>query len=292
MISNSDDNSLIAAGRGREEGGRGGRMDGVPEGDTVWLASKRMHEALAGRMLTRFDLRVPRHATADLAGRSVVEVLPRGKHMLTRLDGALTLHTHFKMDGTWQLGRPGERWRGPAHQVRVVLANAEWEAVGYRLHEVLLLPTAEESRVVGHLGPDVLGPDWDPAEAVRRLAEQPDREIGQALLDQRNLAGVGNLYRAETLFLCGVSPFSPVSAVPDLDRVVATAHRLMRANRDHPEQSTTGSLRRGETHWVHGRPGRPCRRCGSTVSAGPAGPPPYHRIAYWCPTCQPLRRES
>jgi endonuclease VIII len=267
-------------------------MDGMPEGDTVWLASRRMHDTLAGRVLTRFDLRVPRHATADLAGRSVVEVLPRGKHMLTRLDGAVTLHTHFKLDGAWHLGRPGTRWRGPAHQVRAVLANAEWEAVGYRLHDVLLLPTAEESRVVGHLGPDVLGPDWDPAEAVRRLTGQPDREIGQALLDQRNLAGVGNLYRAETLFLCGVSPFSTVGAVPDLDRVVATAHRLMHANRDHPEQSTTGSLRRGETHWVYGRPGRPCRRCGSTVSAGAAGPPPYHRIAYWCPTCQPLRRES
>jgi endonuclease-8 len=262
-------------------------MVSVPEGDTVWLASRRMHDALAGRVLVRFDLRVPRHATAALAGREVVEVVPRGKHMLTRIAGALTLHTHVRRDGTWQLGRPGSRWRGPAHQVRAVLANADWEAVGYRLHDVLLLPTADEHRVVGHLGPDVLGPDWDPAEAVRRLAAQPDREIGQALLDQRNLAGVGNLYRAETLFLCGVSPFTRVGDVGNLERVVATSHRLMLANRDHPEQSTTGSLRPGETHWVFERPGRSCRRCGSRVSAGESGLAPYQRIVYWCPRCQP-----
>ena len=243
----------------------------MPEGDTVWLASRRMHDALAGRVLERFDLRVPRHATAKLTGRTVVQVLPRGKHMLTRIDGGVTLHTHFKMDGTWQLGRPGSRWHGPAHQVRAVLANADWEAVGYRLHDVLLLPTAEEDRVVGHLGPDVLGPDWDPQEAVRRIAEQPDREIGQALLDQRNLAGVGNLYRTETLFLCGLSPFTPVRAVPHLDRVLATAHRLMRANRDHPEQSTTGSLRRGETHWVFERPGRD-RAAAAAARSRPASP--------------------
>jgi endonuclease-8 len=264
----------------------------VPEGDTVWLASRRLHDALAGRVLARFDLRVPRHATADLTGHAVVEVLARGKHILTRVEGGLTLHTHLKMDGSWQLARPGSRWRGPAHQVRVVLANAEWEAVGYRLHDVLLLPTAAEDRVVGHLGPDVLGPDWDPDEAVRRLAGQPEREIGQALLDQRNLAGVGNLYRTETLFLCGVSPFTPVCEVPDLERIVATAHRLMLANRDHPEQSTTGSLRRGQTHWVFERTGRSCLRCGGAVTSGESGRPPYQRITYWCPSCQPRRRES
>jgi endonuclease-8 len=264
-------------------------MELVPEGDTVWLASKRMHDAFAGRVLTRSDLRVPRHATADLAGRAVLEVRPRGKHMLTRVDGGLTLHTHFRMDGRWELRRAGERRRGgPAHQVRVVLENAEWHAVGYRLHDVLLLPTAEEDRVVGHLGPDLLGPDWDPDEAVRRLAGQPDREIGEALLDQRLLAGVGNLYKAETLFLCGVSPFAQVDDVPDLSKVVATAHRLLLANRDHPEQSTTGSLRRGETHWVYDRSRHPCRRCGGAVSVADQGDPPYQRVTWWCPHCQPL----
>ncbi len=260
----------------------------MPEGDTVWLASKRMHEALAGRELTRTDLRVPRYASTDLAGRRVADVVARGKHMLTRLDGGLTLHTHFRMDGSWHLVRPGARWSGgPAHQVRAVLENAEWQAVGYRLHDILLLPTDEEDRVVGHLGPDVLGPDWDAAEAVRRMAADPARAVGDALLDQRVLAGVGNLYKNETLFLCGLSPFTPVAEVPDVPKVVATAHRLMNANRDHPEQSTTGSLRRGDTHWVFERARRPCHRCGTTVEVGEQGGGVYARVTYWCPRCQP-----
>jgi endonuclease-8 len=264
----------------------------VPEGDTVWLASARLHDALAGRVLTRFDLRVPRHATADLAGRAVLAVLARGKHILTRVDGGITLHTHLRMDGRWQVARAAEPWRGgPAHQIRAVLANADWRAVGYRLHDVLLVPTAEESRLVGHLGPDLLGPDWDPDEAVRRLAARPDVQIGVALLDQRLLAGIGNLYKAETLFLCGVSPFTRVGEVPDLPRIVRTAHRLLLANRDHPEQSTTGNLRRGETHWVYDRSRHPCRRCGTRVAMAEQGDPPQQRITYWCPHCQPARPE-
>jgi endonuclease-8 len=262
----------------------------VPEGDTVWLAAKRMHDAFAGRPLTRFDLRVPALATTDLTGRTVTEVVPRGKHMLTRFDGGITLHTHFMMDGSWRLGRPGERWRGgPAHQVRAVLANADWEAVGYRLHEIKLVPTDQEDRLVGHLGPDVLGPDWDPAEAARRLVEDPDRPIGEALLDQRLLAGVGNLYKAETLFLTGTHPWTPAGRT-DAAKVVATAYRLMRANRDRPEQTTTGSMHRGEQHWVFGRPRRPCRRCGTRIEVaelGPADRPEYARVTYWCPRCQP-----
>ena len=260
----------------------------MPEGDTVWLAAARMHRALAGEVLTRFELRVPRHATADLTGRTVSEVLPRGKHMLTRIQGGVTLHTHFRMDGTWHLVRQGERRRGgPAHQIRAVLANTGWSALGYRLHDVLLVPTADEHRVVGHLGPDVLGPDWDQDEAIRRLAAQPAREVGQALLDQRNLAGIGNLYKVETLFLCGVSPFTRVGDVPDLVGMVTTARRLMLANRDRPDQSTTGVLGRGRDHWVFERTGRPCRRCAIPVAMADQGIPPQARITYWCPSCQP-----
>ena len=228
----------------------------MPEGDTVYLAGQRMHEALAGRPLTVSDFRVPQLATADLTGRSVLEVVARGKHLLTRVEAGLTLHTHFRMDGTWHLYRPGERWvGGPDWQVRLVLANSYAVAVGYRLPVVELLPTAEEHRVVGHLGPDVLGPDWDLAEAVRRLCADPTAEIGLALLEQRNLAGLGNIYRTEALFLAGLTPWVPVGQVPDLARLVERSQRLIRANRDHGEQTTTGSLRRGEDHWVYGRAG-------------------------------------
>jgi len=147
--------------------------------------------------------------------------------------------------------------------------------------------TAREDTLVGHLGPDLLGPDWDPDEAVRRLAGQPDRPIGEALLDQRNLAGVGNMYKVEVLFLHRLNPWAPTGAAPDLRAVVGTAHRLLYANREHPAQSTTGSLRRDEQHWVYGRAGRPCRRCGSSIQVADQGRAPEARVTFWCPTCQP-----
>jgi endonuclease-8 len=259
----------------------------MPEGDTVWLAGRRLHDALAGRQLTRSDFRVPQLATVDLAGRTVAEVVSRGKHLLTRIDDDLTLHTHFRMDGSWHLYRPGEPWRGgPQWQVRVVLENAERVAVGYRLPVVELLPRDRENDAVGHLGPDILGPDWDPAEAVRRLAADPDRELGPALLDQRNLAGVGNLYKTEVCFLAGVTPWTRVGDVPDLARIVDRVARLLRANRDTVRQVTTGDTRRGRGHWVFERAGRPCLRCGSPVASAEQGEAPYARITYWCPHCQ------
>ena len=263
----------------------------MPEGDTVWLAGRRLHDALAGRPLTRSDFRVPQLATADLAGRTVTEVVSRGKHLLFRLDGTagdpLTLHTHFRMDGTWHLYRTGERRRGgPDWQVRVLLENADWQAVGYRLPVVELLPTDREAAAVGHLGPDLLGPDWDPAEAVRRLAADPGREVGDALLDQRNLAGIGNLYKVETLFLAGVSPWRPVGEVDGLEALVQRARRLLWINREHPGQVTTGVNRRGQEHWVSERSGRPCRRCGGPIRSARQGTPPYDRVTCWCPGCQ------
>ena len=259
----------------------------MPEGDTVWLAGRRLDDALAGRVLTTSDFRVPQLATVDLTGRTVTEVVSRGKHLLTRVDDDLTLHTHFRMDGTWHLYRPGVAWHGgPDWQVRLLLGNAEWDAVGYRLPVVELLPRDRESEAVGHLGPDLLGPGWDPEEAVRRLATEPDREVGQALLDQRNLAGIGNLYKSEVLFLAGVSPWTPVSDV-DLAAVVDRAHRLLDLNKDHAWQTTTGVQRRGRDHWVFERQGRPCLRCGTPVATAEQGAAPYQRIAYWCPVCQP-----
>ena len=267
----------------------------MPEGDTVWLAARRMNDALAGRMLTSTDFRVPQLAAADLTGQTVLAVVSRGKHMLTRTDAGLTLHTHYRMDGSWHLYRPGSRWRGgPDWQVRAVLTNADWQAVGYRLPVLELIETSAEQDVVGHLGPDLLAPagepgGWDEAEAVRRLSARPDREIAPALLDQRNLAGIGNLYKSETLFLSGISPWTHVGDIADLTDVVRRAHRLMDVNRKHWSQSTTGSLRRGEEHWVFERSGRPCRRCRTTIRSAEQAEgdrADQARLTYWCPSCQ------
>jgi len=249
-----------------------------------------MHDALAGRVLVQTDFRVPQLATTDLSGQTVTEVVSRGKHLLTRTDAGLTVHSHFRMDGTWHLYRAGSRWSGgPAWQVRAVLANADWQAVGYRLPVLEVIRTDAEDDVVGHLGPDLLGPDWDESEALRRLRARPEREIGPALLDQRNLAGIGNLYKAESLYLSGVTPWTPVGAVPDVAAVVRRAHRLLHANKSHWQQTTTGNTRRGEDHWVFERAGRPCRRCGAPVLSAMQGEPEHPeqaRISYWCPLCQ------
>jgi endonuclease VIII len=263
----------------------------MPEGDTVWLTAQRLDRALGGRELTVADLRVPQVATADLSGRSVLEVVPRGKHLLIRLDGAVTLHSHLKMDGSWYLCRASERPRGhPDHMIRAQLGNLEWLATGYRVHDLKLVPTEREYELVGHLGPDLLGPDWDASNAVARLRREPDRPIAEALLDQRNLAGIGNLYKCEVLFIERVNPWKPVAAVADLDRLVATAHRLLYANREHPEhpeQSTTGFMARGRQHWVYQRRSQPCLRCRTPIRRADQGAPPGQRSSYWCPNCQP-----
>ena len=258
----------------------------MPEGDTVWLHAQRLREALAGRELTVSQFRVPQLATASLVGQTVLEVVPRGKHLLIRLSGGGTLHTHLRMDGSWRVYDAGARWiGGPGWQIRLVLGNAEKVAVGYRIPVIELVPTGEEHLVVGHLGPDLLADDFNPDEAVRRLAADPSREVGVALLNQRCVAGIGNLYRVEVLFLAGVTPWTAVSDV-DLDAVVERAAALMRANLGGWSQVTTGSRRRGEEHWVFERAGRPCRRCGSTVLRADQGTPPQARVTYWCPRCQ------
>jgi endonuclease-8 len=261
----------------------------VPEGDTVYHTAAILRDAVAGATVARSDFRVPALAGADLAGWRVADSACRGKHLLLRLrrgDEARTLHSHLRMDGAWRVFRPGEPWRGrPPHTVRVALHTDAGTAVGFHLHELALVPTAEEERLVGHLGPDLLGPDWDPDEAVRRIAARPERAVADALLDQRNLAGIGNLYKAETLFLRGVSPWTPAGEVADLPGMVRLAHRLLTANRNRWTQATTGSTRRGEETYVFGRAGAPCRRCGGTVRRLRQGD--HERITYWCPACQP-----
>jgi endonuclease-8 len=260
----------------------------MPEGDTVWRACQRLHAVLGGRELTRSEFRVPALATTDLTGATVLEVVSRGKHQLFRLSNGCTLHSHFRMDGSWRIFTSGQRWSGgQAFQIRAILSTAEHDVVGYLLPVLELLPTSEEDSVVGHLGPDLLGPDWDVDAALQRLRRDPDRTIGEALLDQRNLAGIGTFYRAELLFLQGLHPRLPVGQVPDLPRVLRRAHQLLYANRWRPEQSTTGNLRSAARAWVFERPGQPCRRCGTTIRTEEFGPVTQERRSYWCPRCQP-----
>lgn len=260
----------------------------MPEGDTVFRAARLLDRSLSGRVLTRTDFRVPQHATADLSGATVTETVSRGKHLLTRTDTGFTLHTHLKMEGAWRVYRPGETWQRPASQVRVLLEAGDVTAVGFNLGIVELIETAQEGEVVGHLGPDLLGPDWDEDEALSRLRAAPDREVTAALLDQRNLAGVGNMYAAELCFTSGVHPRLPVGEVGDLPRLVRRAKLMLEQNAARAIQSTTGNLRPRERMWVYRRDRSPCRRCGTPIQVAMRGEPGRERAIYWCPTCQPL----
>ncbi|HEY0936910.1 MAG TPA: DNA-formamidopyrimidine glycosylase family protein [Trebonia sp.] len=257
----------------------------MPEGDTVFRAANKLRGALAGQVLTRSDFRVPRYATASLSGQTVTEVVPRGKHLLIRTDAGLSVHTHLKMEGRWQVQPASERLYD-SYRIRLVLANAQWQAAGYDLGKVELLGTDQEQQVTGHLGPDLLGPDWDAGEAARRLHADPDRAAGEALLDQRNLAGIGNVFAAEILFLSATHPWRPVGEVKDVEALVDLAYRLVQANKNRTRRITTGVDRPGQHVWVYGRAGKPCRRCGTRISKGEQGTAGEERIRYWCPRCQ------
>lgn len=293
----------------------------MPEGDTVWLTAHRLDQALAGRAVTEFDLRVPRLALSDLTGAVITEVISRGKHILMRFDNDHTLHSHLRMDGSWRISRPSQRLAasaptyrtrgapraprtsqrqeasGRAFDIRAVIANSDWRTTGHRVHDLDIARTSAGDPWVSHLGPDLLGPDWDSARAVDNLRADPERRIVDALLDQRTLAGIGNMYAAELLFMTGIHPYASVGDVlaapapagaagTSAQAVVSTAHRVLRANRDHPEQSTTGSTARGEQHWVYMRAAQPCRRCRTPILSGTIGVAPQERTTFWCPRCQ------
>lgn len=258
----------------------------MPEGDTVWQAARALDAALTGKQLTGSDFRVPRLATLDLSGQRVEATLSRGKHLLTRI-GDLTVHSHLKMEGSWRVFAPGERWNRPAHLVRAVLETTDATAVGFELGLIEVVRRSDEDAVVGHLGPDLLGPGWDAEEALRRIAAAPEVPIAVALLDQRNLAGLGNVYANELCFLRGMLPWRPVADVPDLPAVVALAHRLITANRARVSRVTTGVDRRGQRLWVYGRAGEACRRCGTRIERGDLGRVAgEERVTFWCPFCQ------
>ncbi|KAA0022659.1 DNA-formamidopyrimidine glycosylase family protein [Antrihabitans cavernicola] len=248
----------------------------MPEGDTVFHAAERLRTALVGKPLTRCDIRVPRFATVDLSGRAVDQVVPRGKHLFIRV-GDASIHTHLKMEGIWQVLPRGGRWRRPAFKARIVLANDTSEAVGFEMGVVEVLSAQEAERAVAHLGPDLLGPDWDANEAVERLARHADIPISVALLDQRNLAGVGNVFASETCFQARVDPRTHVSEVANLAEVVDVAHKLL----------TLAAAKPPRQELVYGKAGRPCPRCATPIIRIQHGVGvSAERNVYLCPRCQ------
>ncbi|MFR9752116.1 DNA-formamidopyrimidine glycosylase family protein [Nocardia sp. 004] len=256
----------------------------MPEGDTVYLTAQRLQAALAGNTLVRSDFRVPRYANADLRGQVVDSVGSYGKHLFIRTP-TVSVHTHLKLEGSWHVFHCGQRWTKPRVTARIVLSTEQVEAVGFSLGTVEVVHRRDEHRIVEQLGPDLLGPNWDAVEAVRRLRRLPDQPIGVALLDQRNLAGIGNIYRSEVCFLRRVHPATPVAAVPDLLALVDEAHRVL--------TEAVGKPRRRPL--AYGRTHRPCQRCGTPLATGLLGAtaPEYDRVVrrergiFFCPRCQP-----
>lgn len=259
----------------------------MPEGDTVFVLARRLGNAIAGEVLRRTDFRVPRFATVRLDGRRVEDVHARGKHLFIRVEGGRTIHSHLAMEGEWHIYSPQARWTRPATWARVVLETSRWIAVGYRLAKLELIESDQEDELFSYLGPDPLGPEWDPAEAMRRLAAVGELPIADALLDQSVMAGPGNVYKCEICFLRGLYPWTQVADVEDLRGVVTLTARVMRANRDEGMQVTTGDNRPGRRHWVYGRGGEPCLRCGTSIARSADAPA---RVTYWCPRCQPKDR--
>ena len=261
----------------------------MPEGDTVHRTADRLHRALAGRVVERAELRWPSVPDVDLRGSRTLEVVARGKHLLHRFDTGATLHTHLRMEGQWRVEHPGSATDRALRRsdLRAAVLTDTWSALGLRLGMLDLVPTAREGDLVGHLGPDVLGPDWD-ADLVAGRLTASDRFVGDVLLDQRVLAGVGTFWASEVLFLERVLPWTPghdldhVTAVRVLDRL----HRLMDLSRRTGRQASTGVQRGGEEAYVHARSGRPCRRCGDVVRVAATGDPPRERTLFSCPTCQ------
>jgi endonuclease VIII len=268
----------------------------MPEGDTIFRAARTLRAALAGKAVTRVETAVPQVRSLGpdrLVGQVVADVEPRGKHLLHWFaPSGLALHTHMRMTGSWHVYRPGERWRKPRHLRTILLAVEDVEAVCFSAPVCELLSADQVARhpSMARLGPDALDADTDLAEARRRLDARADVEVGVALLDQAVLAGVGNIYRCEVLFLHGIDPWTRVGelAGAERDALLRTAERLLKANvaPGSPVRTTTAATgpRSSERVHVYGRGGRPCPRCGTPVSVARQGR--QARLTYWCARCQ------
>ena len=255
----------------------------MPEGDTIFRAARTLDRALAGRTVTRFDSVFSKLTGANddlrVAGRTVERVDARGKHLLIWFSGDLVLRTHMRMHGSWHIYRPGERWQRPRADMRIVIGTAEYEAVAFSVPvaELTSARGLERDSAVRDLGPDILAEGFDAADAVSRIQAMGETEIAEALLDQHAVAGIGNIFKSESLFAARVDPFARVDTLSDDDvsRVVDAARRLMRAS----------AIERPAHFSVYGRGRRPCRRCGTPISSAKQGE--QARLTYWCERCQP-----
>jgi endonuclease-8 len=272
----------------------------MPEGDTIHRAARTLHMALAGQDVVRFDTAFAHLAVVDdqtpVAGRRVEKVAARGKHLLMYFSEDLILRTHMRMNGSWHIYRPGERWRRPRRDMRIVVAVNAYEAVAFNVPvaEFRTETTLERDDDVQGLGPDLLDPDADLDEAVRRLRAL-EAPLGEALLNQRAVAGIGNVFKSEVCFEARLSPFRPVSSIDahTLRAVLDIARRQMRANvmdaaspwaAPSGGRRTTGRMNPAESLWVYGRAGRPCRQCGAEIAVRASGLDA--RLTYYCARCQ------
>jgi endonuclease VIII len=278
----------------------------VPEGDTIFRAARALHHALAGGIVTRFESVFPALTRiADdrpIIGRTIESAASRGKHVLIAFSGDLVLRTHMRMSGSWHLYPPDAPWKRPARDMRVLVATEAAVAVGFNvpIAELLTARGLERHRELRALGPDPLGPAFDRHEAVNRMRARGAEAIGDVLLNQRVIAGIGNVFKSEILFLAGVDPFTPVARIDDdrLAAVASIAREQLAANVLPPSRTlspafgrrTTRSLDPRETLWVYGRGGRPCRRCGAPIRVKKTGLDA--RLSYWCPRCQPPSDEQ
>ena len=276
----------------------------MPEGDTIFRAARTLHRALAGKQVTAFESVLPAlnriDEDAPVAGRTVERVHSAGKNLLIDFSGDLVLRTHMRMNGSWHIYRIGESWQRPRRDMRIVVATSDFQAVGFRIPvaEFLSGKKVIKSRELRRLGPDVLSDDFDPEIVLTNLRARPLREIADALIDQRVLAGLGNVYKSEILFMCHINPFTLVQDVsdPDLKSLVEESRRVLQLNVSEGLQlmTTYGGLRRTtgrsaptDRLWVYGRARLPCRRCVTPIVVRKQGPDV--RLTYWCPQCQPAR---
>jgi endonuclease VIII len=272
----------------------------MPEGDTIFRAARTLHTYMAGDVVTRFESMFPavNRIAEDhpIVGRTIESVSARGKHLLFSFSGDLVLRTHLRMNGSWHIYPTGARWHRPVRDMRVLVCTARACGVGFNVPVAELLSAADLQRhaQIQALGPDLLGEPFDREEALRRMKDRAADPIADVLLNQRVMAGIGNVFKSEVLFLAGVHPFATAASLADaeLRRIVDVARQQLAANVLTKSQTlslatgrrTTRSLSPHEKLWVYSRGGRPCRRCGTPIHSTKTGPDA--RVTFWCPACQ------